>query len=204
MNVSLRYEVDWPSAIYYVNQDASVPNLQLNFYSAKICMLTNTEDPGQINLAMDRAKTFVYQELTNTVFINGANETVAKTLELMGASVTTLPEEPLDQIVGMMLYCKLNAIMCDRILVTALELSSKLGDQIWYQHESQDNLGPFSQAGWWKLSNLQHNDLVPQSKQKKVKKLPNVSWQKYDLEWPNERAVNEATVVFADFKHNES
>jgi hypothetical protein len=36
---------------------------------------------------------------------------------MMGINVTTLPEEPVDQIIGMMLYYKLNAIMEGRMIV---------------------------------------------------------------------------------------
>ena len=105
MNVRLQYDLDFLAGIYYDER------LQLNSYSISMSLLTKTTDALNTNIAMDRLKMFMHGELANTVFVNQALRERAEMLQIMGVNVTTLPEEPVDQIVGMMLYYKLNAIM---------------------------------------------------------------------------------------------
>lgn len=203
MNVTLRYEIDFAAAIYY--QPAQTPTLQLNNYSAKLHLVTRSEDTSQINLAMDRVRTWIYDELAHTVFISQDCMDQATAMSKLGINVTTLPEEPLDQIIGIMLYCKLNSIMCERMFVEQLEISSKLGDQIWYTHQEDDPLGPFAAQGWWHEPTVSHNQLEPAARSGRVTKMQNAGWKKYDLEWPSGKVANTGpTVVFADFKHDEN
>lgn len=203
MNVNLRYEADFAAAIYYPT-DTTSPALQLNWYSIKLTMTTACEDSGEINLAMDRIRAWIYEEMSHTVFVSVEHATEAAAMSKLGFSVTTLPEEPLDQIIGMMLYCKLNAIMCGRMIVDEIELSSKLGDQVWYRHCTGDHLGPLADLGWWHQPSLAHYDLGVKPKTAKLAKIQNIGWKKYNLEWPAAKEGNNtATVVFADFKHDE-
>lgn len=203
MNVSLRYESDFAAAIYYPGD--AVPSLQLNSYSVKLHLITRSEDTAQINLAMDRVRAWIYDELAHTVFLSQAHTDTAASLTALGANITTLPEDPLDQIIGIMLYCKLNAIMCERMFVEQLELSSKLGDQVWYTHSDGDPVGPFAASGWWHEPNTSHSDMGSVARTGTVTKMRNAGWKKYDLEWPSGRAATDgSTVVFADFKHNET
>lgn len=204
MNVSLRYESDFAAAIYYPGE-SSVPSLQLNTYSLKLYMVTQSADTAQINLAMDRVRAWIYDELVHTVFVSQAHNDAAESLTALGINITTLPEDPLDQIIGIMLYCKLNAIMCERMFVEQLEVSSKLGDQIWYTHSEGDPVGPFAAAGWWHEPNTSHRDAGTKTPTGTVTKMRNAGWKKYDLEWPSGRAATDgSTVVFADFKHDET
>lgn len=204
MNVNLRYEVDFAAAIYYP-VESQTHSLQLNWYSVHLRMTTATENSDEMNLAMDRLRAWIYEELSNTIFIEQSRSEEAMSMTKLGFNVTTLPEEPLDQIIGMMLYCKLNAIMCGRMTVDELEISSKLGDQVWYLHTAGDPLGPFAALGWWHQPSLQHHDLDPKPRASKMTKIHNVGWKKYNLEWPSgKEQVATATVVFADFKHDEN
>jgi hypothetical protein len=119
--------------------------------------------------------------------------------------VTTLPEEPVDQIVGMMLYYKLNAIMEGRMTVTRLDLMSALGDSVWYQHdEEEDSPGPFRAEGWWHEPTVQHDTVaVGDVGNNVVKVVPN-AWIEYGLTWPENTPEPTAnTVVFANFSKNE-
>ena len=199
MNVRLQYDLDFLAGIYYDDR------LQMNSYSVSMSLLTKTTDAVNTNIAMDRLKIFMHGELANTVFINQTARERAEMLQIMGINVTTLPEEPVDQIVGMMLYYKLNAIMEGRMAVTRLDLMSALGDSVWYQHdEEEDSPGPFRAEGWWHESTVQHNTVdMGDVGNNVVKVVPN-AWIEYGLTWPEDTPEPTAnTVVFANFSKNE-
>ena len=200
MNVRLQYDLDFLAGIYYDD------HLQINSYSVSMSLLTKTMDALNTNIAMDRLKMFMHGELANTVFVNQALKERAEMLQIMGVNVTTLPEEPVDQIVGMMLYYKLNAIMEGRMTVTRLDLMSALGDSVWYQHDAdEDAPGPFRAEGWWHASTVQHDSILESvTADNVVRVIPN-AWHELGLIWPEQETEPTAnTVVFANFTKNEN
>jgi hypothetical protein len=132
---------------------------------------------------MDRLKMFVYSELADTVFVNQGDAERAHVMDILGINVTTLPEDPIDQIVGIMLYSKLNAVMEGRMFVEQLNISSLLGDDVTYLHDMEDAVGPFQEPGWWDLSDTSHNSFDNIETQENVVKVPTTGWGKYNLTW---------------------
>ena len=198
MNVRLQYDLDFLAGIYYEDQ------LQMNSYSVSLNLLTKTKDSASTNIALDRAKAFVHGALESSVFINQANMERAEFMQMMGIRVTTLPEEPVDQIIGMMLYYKLNAIMEGRMAVTGLDISSTLGDSVWYQHDEEDAAGPFAVDGWWHRASMQHESVEREPEPGNIVKVTSTGWYELNLEWPENTApVSDNTVVFANFPKNE-
>ena len=198
MNVRLQYDLDFLAGIYYEDQ------LQMNRYTVSLNLLTKTKDSVSTNIALDRAKAFVHGALESTVFINQANMERAEFMQMMGIRVTTLPEEPVDQIVGMMLYYKFNAIMEDRTTVTGLDIASSRGDNVWYQHDEEDLSGPFAEDGWWHRASMQHESIERDPEPGNIVKVMSTGWYELNLEWPENTApVSDNTVVFANFPRNE-
>ena len=198
MNVSLQYNIDFMGAIYYDGR------IQLTSYSVSLQMLTASSQAVITNIAMERIKAFIMGELDNVIFINREHEAQAELLQAVGGNVCTLPDEPVDQIIGIMLYCKLNAITEGQLLVTKLDISSSLGDEVWYQHDADDNLGPFAGEGWWHLRSCQKETLEPAETPDNVVKVELTGWQEYGLEWPEEKKEKAAKVVYPDFKKHET
>lgn len=199
MNVRLQYDVEFLAGVYYEG------TLKMNSYSVSMNLLTASTDAVVTNVAMDRLKYFVFGELDSTVFINSEYKEQAEMLTLLGVNVTTLPEEPVDQIIGMMLYYKLNAIMEGNMLVTALDISSELGDSVWYQHDEDDSSGPFAKDGWWKTSGLQHDTVDLEPVEDKVVKVVSKGWHELGLEWPDPNTPPASNVVvFGNFGRNEN
>ena len=154
---------------------------------------------------MERLKAFVYSELCDTVFVAPADNDTVEMLAMMGMNVTTLPDEPVDQIVGIMLYCKLNAIMEEQMLVTKLDIQSYLGDSVWYQHDEDDAIGPFGEDGWWHKPTCQHADIEIESTADKVVHVASSGWTEYRLNWPEDQTGPTGnTVVFGNFPKNEN
>jgi hypothetical protein len=199
MNVRLQYDVEFLAGVYYEG------TLKMNSYSVSMNLLTTSIDPIVTNVAMDRLKYFVYGVLESTVFINSEYHEQAEMLALLGINVTTLPQEPVDQIIGMMLYYKLNAIMEGNMIVTALDISSTLGDSVWYQHDEEDSPGPFAKDGWWRTPGLQHDTIELDPPEDKVVKVINTGWHELGLEWPDPDAPPPGNiVVFGNFGRNEN
>jgi len=198
MNVNLQYDIEFMAGIYYDG------HLQLNQYSVSLQLLTQSTNATVTNIALERLKAFVYSELCDTVFFGPKNQEQAEMFGVMGINVTTLPDEPIDQIIGIMLYCKFNAIMEDQMIVTKLDIQSYLGDSVWYQHDEDDAIGPFKQDGWWHEAGCRHCfDAEPQTD--KVVKVANKGWTEYGLDWPDPQPENPGnTVVFANFQRNEN
>lgn len=198
MNVRLQYDVEFLAGIYYDDR------LQINKYDVSMSLLTKSKDAASTNIAMERLKAFIFEELNSTVFINQNNMERAEFLQMVGVNITTLPEEPVDQIIGMMLYYKLNAIMEDRMVITGLDISSALGDGVWYQHDEEDAAGPFVRDGWWHQSSTQHETIEPQEIPDNVVKVVSTGWYEMGLDWPENTAPVANTVVYANFPKNEN
>jgi predicted Fe-Mo cluster-binding NifX family protein len=202
MNVRLEYDLTWRSAIWFENC------LQLNDYTATISMITNTSVSEDHTTCMDRINHFVYHELANTVFVHQEDREQMQLLAAAGIKFTPLPEQPIDQIVGLVLYCKLNAIVEDRMHVTAVAIQSELGDNIRYLHSEHEGATLMDQPGWWQDSNPAHNNFkqTGNSKKQVVKLNRTPSWRELDLDWSDAQrpTIESNTVVFAKFPLDEN
>lgn len=198
MNVRLRYDTEFLAGIFYEDQ------LQMNSYSVSMNIVTKTIDTVQTNIAMDRIKAFIAGFMESTVFINQSNMERAEMMSIMGINVTTLPEEPVDQIIGMMLYYKLNAITEGRMEIAQLDIASSLGDDVWYMHDEEDNPGPFATKGWWDDSSTQHETIEPVPVSDNVVKVISTGWYELGLDWPDQAPPTGNTVVFGNFPKNEN
>lgn len=197
MNVRLHYETGFLAGVYFDDR------LQLNSYQVGLHLVTRSVDPADSNVALERLKTFV-NGLNSTVFINSCWMLHEEMMSEMGIDITTLPEEPVDQIVGMMLYYKLNAIMEGRMEITQLELSSVLGDDICYLHDDQDPAGPFAQDGWWNDSSARRRGKTATDSETNVVKITHKNWREFGLAWPEGTPKDTKTVVHANFSKNEN
>ena len=124
-----------------------------------------------------------------------------------GLRITSVPADPVDQIVGIMLYYKLNSIMEEHMIVVETELTSVLGDNIVYLHSDNEFVDSSIMSDWWHSADLTHCDqhLLESDK---VLTIPKVSaWRDLDLVWPEYESHNDSVgnvVVFADFKNNDT
>jgi hypothetical protein len=200
MNVSLRRDLEFLAGFYIPSQPKE--KLQCNRYKIDLHLVTATEDCDEINIAMDRIKAMVYYNFSHTVFVNSQHREDIAMMQDLGINITTLPEEPLDQVVGVMLYCKLSAVVERRMQILQLDIASELGDMVWYQHFSDDNLGPFADGGWWHHASTQHSDVIKDSSE--IPSIPAGSWSQYDLAWNAADTGSPNTVVYVDFRRDEN
>jgi predicted Fe-Mo cluster-binding NifX family protein len=193
--------MNWRAAIWFEDR------LQINDYSAELSIHTNTSNHEDHVTCMARLNHFVYHELTNTVFIKQTNQEQLRALAAAGIKMTTMPEEPIDQIIGIALYCKLNAILEEKMIVTNVTIQSLLGDNVRYLHSSQESLGPCADPGWWTDCGPVHSNFKPATGGKRVVKINRTpTWRDMDLGWSGtEQPKNETnTVVFSKFPADEN
>ncbi len=200
MNVRLQYPTTLLAGVQYDGQ------LRLNQYNLRLWLLTNTTDNECHNIAFERLKFFIKHCLESSIFINQADTDSCKLYTAAGARLTTLPDAPVDQIVGMMLYSKLNAIMEGYISVMEVEISSDLGDQMIYMHCEEENLGPFLDKGWWNDPDPMHWDISIVADDKIMNLNRNFVWRDLELDWPKKDTEEDTgnTIIFTDFNRNDS
>jgi hypothetical protein len=197
MNVRLIYELDFAAGIWYNS------NFYVNNYSVKLNLVTNTLDGAEHNIALSRLKYFAYEVMENSVLINSKNQDQRKKLAAAGLRVIALPEEPVDQILGMALCCKFNAIMQGRMIITDLDISSEQGDNVVYCHNVQEVSGPLEQSGWWHDTEPVYAEHTVNRNQRVIAINRDVKWHDLDLGWEPKEESKESDIVVTSFKRDD-
>jgi hypothetical protein len=203
MNVRLQYPTTFTAGIFYAGE------LRMNNYRVNLHLTTGVATGDEHNIALDRVKYFLHNQITSSVFVNRENLPSCQALTSAGIRITTVPEEPVDQVIGIMLYCKLNAIMEQRMSITEIELASELGDSIVYMHNDLENMGPIEDYGWWHDPEPTHVDSTVIDVDNVVPLKYNTSWKELGLAWDTEAVVDQVDgadnkVVFADFSNDDT
>ena len=192
MNVRLKKTFGWYSGL--VMQDRFL----INHYTTELTMLTVSENLTEQNIAYERAKYWFDEVLDGAVFANEHHPEIHRWRET-SARVMALPDDPVDQLIGIMLCSKLNAVMEDRIVVTDVEIWSRAGDGMSYLHSWKENTGPLSDSGWWD----DHRPIWTLTRAVNQDKVVSLDlgndWKQHDLDWDHEPQETKDTVVFAKF-----
>lgn len=197
MNVRIQFNIRFMAGIYYDSR------LQLNEYTVKVYFMTNTENPADHNVALSRMKHFIYNELESCIFIDENSQEQCQKFIGAGLNITTMPGEPVDQLIGIMLYEKLSAIVEDKLIIGEIEISSMLGDGIVYLHGDNENVNDIIFPDWWRTSDLVHCELDLINNDKVVTMHQGSVWRELDLQWPDiedDDPETGNTIVYADFK----
>ena len=201
MNVRLKHDMSFTAGVYYNGE------MRMNNYNLRLWMITNTYDASSHNISFDRVKYFIYTEMDSTIFINGDDEEQCQQLVDAGLNITTLPGEPVDQLVGLMLYYKLNAIAETRMTIVETELSSIMGENMAYLHSENEMTENVVRPDWWTSADLVHCDTDLIDPDKVVILHQSSIWRDLNLAWPDVEveSIEETgnTVVFADFKSSD-
>lgn len=197
MNVRLKHDLQFTAGTYHDSK------LIMNNYNLTLWMTTNSENSVDQTISFERIKYFVYSQIDNTIFINSNQKAQCTLFSKAGLSITTMPNDPVDQLVGIMLYYKLNAITEDRMIIVETEIFSTYGANMTYLHSDFENTSGYKQPDWWTSPDLIHSDFVLANKSEKVLSIqPSTDWRELDLAWsdaPTEGSPGNV-VVFADFK----
>ena len=160
----------------------------INTYDFLLSMLVETDIPKEHTIAMDRFDLFIKDAATNAVFINEEKHEEIEKYKEAGLKIITLPGEPFDQIVAMVLLLKLNAIMENRIKITDITISSLLGEGIRYPivTETAENADMMLGDKWWHNSDMETTNQTVfkfEPENNIVKLFDDSIWAQYDLSW---------------------
>lgn len=162
----------------------------MNVYDFTLFIEVNTDSSYEQNVAMDRLVYFATECLEGCVFIRDSEKKMIDKYTNVGFRVCTLPEEPYDQIIMLMLLAKLNAIVEGRLSITDITIESKLSDGVVFLHDIDSSFGPLDSLGWWHDSG---KSIAPASvKKDKIVNLFKTSsngWNDVGLSWKEREAT---------------
>jgi len=193
MNVRLVKTWQWQSATVYGE------NFYINNYTARIQMHTTAMDSAEHATAYERMDHWFQLVMQDAVMISAQN-TKIKHYAATGQRLLVFPEDPVDQLVGIMLCIKLNSITEQRLIITDVDLSSVNGDHMTYRHNQAEEVGPFGTAGWWQDARPIWTHPAAKTAPAKVVNLSQAQgWHTLGLDWPQKDKAPDSAVVFADF-----
>ena len=200
MNIRLEQTLHFTAGVHWHGR------LIMNGYRLTVYMITNVREAELTSTAFERLKYFINEEIDSTIFINSEEQEACRLYTAAGINITTLPLDPVDQIVGVMLFHKLNAIMEGRITVMETELSSHLGDNIVYLHSENETAEDIKMPSWWTNPDLTHHDLEYQDGDQVFSLYPGQysRWAELGLGWPDQEIKETGNIVFADFGKDET
>jgi hypothetical protein len=177
----------------------------MNNYTLRVLMATVSEDPDDQTTAFERLKYFIYTCMESTIFIDVAETAQCNRYAQAGLRITTMPGAPVDQLIGIMLYHNLNAVMENRMIVFETELSSAVGEHMVYLHSEEEHTVGYVQPEWWDTADLNHNEFAPENLDNVVAIPQAAAWRELDLAWTDDVTNNDSgnVVVFADFKQSD-
>lgn len=171
-----------------------------NLYEFDASFNVEAESIEEQNIALERIKYFLEECIQHSIMVRDTEtETIEKLLNAE-LRICTLPEEPYDQIIGIMLMNKLNSIAEGRLVITDISITSRLSDGVTCFHSIEENMGPFKLGGWWDDNTTRLTDV--KQKGKKVIKLKKngFDWAELDLTWLGEKSKkSDSEIVFVNF-----
>lgn len=193
MNVRLQIRQNFRAMVHYAD------SLFTNQYHYTLDLTTVSENQNDHDIAMHRIAHMTNTALADSVMIDVQQHHQIDRYRTAGMRVTTLPAQPLDQIIGMMLYCKLNAVCEGTMTINSVSLCSDHGDHVWYLHNEDESVGPFDEEGWWHDPTPLHWHSAP-SKDTVVDLKAKPEWNRLDLDWSSQSSpAQDGKVVFAMF-----
>jgi hypothetical protein len=179
MNIKLDWRSDFLGICAY--DDKIFPN----HFHVELQMVTKSEDPRFQNVAFERMKILVTEIFGHSIFVGHENPNLEGLGKIYPEKLVILPEEAYDQVIGIALFCKANAVMEQAMICTNVRISSHFGDMVWYQYEQGEDIGPFALANlnrrkknwlpWWHRPDLLTFDAKG--------KIQVTTWEDLDLGW---------------------
>jgi hypothetical protein len=194
MNVRIRFNTEMRTAAWFGDE------FLINNFAVNLQLITQSQNPNDHSVCMGRVRT-VIDQLEHSIFVNQDNTEKINELIGCGLRVTAFPQEPIDQIVGIVLFEKINTVLEGRMRVTDLDICSDLGDNIWFMHGEHEKVSAISDSGWWADASPTVC-AAPSSptKTKVVKMRKSSNWKSLDLEWQSDQPSETVIINIKDDK----
>lgn len=172
----------------------------INTYHVRLYMDVKVEDIIIQNIALDRIKHLFHSELDNCIFVHETNKTVIDNYNKAGLKVCTLPEEPYDQIISLVLLKKINSITDNKLFVNQIKISSMISDDVAFYVSHEDHVEFWDrQSAWWTNPSPCITDWVKKlTKKDKIVELKKDSnaWTDLGLSWKQKDSTTNNEIVF--------
>ena len=198
MNVRLMKTWTWQSGLVYRDF------FYINSYSAAIHMHTTSMYEHDHDTAYGRMDFWFEEVMQDGVMINSASSN-AKAYADTGQRLLMFPDEPVDQLVGIMLCLKLNSITEGRLIITDVDISSVHGAGMTYKHNYNEAIGPLATTTWCQDNRpIWQQDAATTRGSKVVSLKRAADWNSLGLDWQQNSAHDGNTsIVFADFERDD-
>ena len=163
----------------------------MNTYTVDFQILTKSANTVDQNIAIERCKYIIYEQFSDSIILGDNDKKLAKKYQDVGFRTIILPHESADQLTGLALYCKLQAVTEDVLDILDVSLRSSMGGGISYLHNDEETVGPYEKSGWW--NDAGPNCSILPSTRKKVVTMNNLTWKNLDLDWDD--GEQEETVI---------
>jgi hypothetical protein len=169
----------------------------MNRYEISLGMEVETNSIFEQNIAMDRIIYFLGESLANSVFVQCSDKSAIEKYTKAGIKVCTLPEEPYDQIITMLLILKFNAITEGKLSVYDIVLKSELSDNVKFVYDVETAvLNPFGKKSWWLETSPSIIDSEKTTKKDKIVRLVKSNdWTTIGLDWVSEIDSKSADIM---------
>lgn len=181
MSVKIQKEFTFMSGVHFDNR------FIINLYEMNAVMSVETMNTEDQNTAINRISYFFNYCIENCIFINESHHEQIEKYEKAGLRVCLIPEEPYDQIIGLILINKCNSIMEDKVIITDIVFGSKLNNFVRFELDIE-TAETFSGENWWNCSSLciENSKLEKKVKEGKIVKLfdnKKDEWASLELTW---------------------
>jgi len=183
-------EFNFLAAVYFEK------NFLMNSYDVSLTFTVETDSIHEQNIAMDRVKFFVNQQLENCVFVQDTETKLIDKYRDAGLKVCCIPDEPYDQIITILMLYKINAICEGRLVATDIQLNSMLSDDVGFLYDIEDLTvqHPYK-SGWWTENSTTITNNVSGKKEKIVKLVKKYDWASLGLDWKERKDCSE--IIFS-------
>lgn len=164
----------------------------MTIYELSLSMEVDTDSIKEQNIAMDRIHYFLHECLGNSIFVQDAEKKVIEKYLHADIKVCTLPEEPYDQIITILLLLKLNAITEGKLHITDISLMSGLSDDVKFIYDVDTVANhPFGNKGWWACASTSISDISKSNKKDKIVRLikHHNDWAGVGLDWEQKEHI---------------
>lgn len=175
MTAHIEKQYFFNAAIHFEN------NFMINNYELTLYMAVETDCIREQHVGIDRLNYMIYNQFEDSIFIAKEHEECIENYERAGLHVLIIPEEPYDQIVGMIILQKLNAVLDGKIKITDISFGSKVNHGIKFCVPSEHSEEVFSGKHWWNNGSTSIRD--DHKKEKIVNLFNDDDWAKLELSW---------------------
>lgn len=173
-------DFDFQAGLYFQN------NFFVNLYEFTIAFDVLTESLNEQFIALERIKYIIYEQFENSVFVCEQEQDIIKKYTESNLRVCSVPEEPYDQIIALILLLKINSICEGKLFVSDIKLKSRLSDDVRFFESIETANNSIREEGWWNkgLPSINSNTEI---KNGKVVKLVKDPWLELGLSWKDKK-----------------